>query len=103
NEMELALQSVKVYRQHFDAALKRVRPSLDKAGRLEAEKTSWQYRYTEDERKTLEKAYARVKAAEYASDAAPAETADESAELTSLLQAHQKDFNRIREILSNNN
>lgn len=99
NEMELALQSVKVYRQHFDAALKRVRPSLDKAGRLEAEKTSWQYRYTEDERKTLEKAYARVKAAEYAID----ESAAETAELASLLQAHQKDFNRIREILSNSN
>lgn len=96
NEIELALSSVKVYKSHFDAALKRVRPSLDKAGRLAAEENSWQYRYTEDERKTLEKAAARVKAAEYA-DEEPTESVKE---LNRLLTAHQKDFNRIKEILN---
>ncbi|HJJ46032.1 MAG TPA: AAA family ATPase, partial [Methanocorpusculum sp.] len=96
NEIELALSSVKVYKSHFDAALKRVRPSLDKKGRLDAEENSWQYRYTEDERKTLEKAAARVKAAEYA-DEEPTESVKE---LNNLLTAHQKDFNRIKEILN---
>lgn len=96
NEIELALSSVKVYKSHFDAALKRVRPSLDKKGRLAAEENSWQYRYTEDERKTLEKAAARVKAAKYA-DEEPTESVKE---LNRLLTAHQKDFNRIKEILN---
>ena len=98
-EIELALSSVKVYKHHFDAALKRVRPSLDKAGRLEAERTSWQYRYGDSERKTLEKAYSRIKSEEYAEDEPSAETE----ELRGLLEAHQKDFNRIREILSTSN
>ena len=70
--------------------------TYDKKGRLDAEENSWQYRYTEDERKTLEKAAARVKAAEYA-DEEPTESVKE---LNNLLTAHQKDFNRIKEILN---
>lgn len=96
NDIRLAVASVKIYRKDFDAALKRVRPSLDKSGRREAERNSWQYRYNEDERKLLEKALAKVESAEYG-DAVPS---DEMKELGHILDAHQKDFNRIRDILS---
>ncbi|HJJ36853.1 MAG TPA: AAA family ATPase, partial [Methanocorpusculum sp.] len=94
-EIENALLNVKVYKHHFDEALKRVRPSLDKAGRLAAEESSWQYRYTEDERKVLEKAMMQVRKAEYDSE----DLSEETKELQNLLTAHQKDFNRIKEIL----
>ncbi len=96
-EIENALTNVKVYKHHFDEALKRVRPSLDKVGRLAAEESSWQYRYTEEERKTLEKAMEQVRKAEYASGDPFADVV----ELTNLLTVHQKDFNRIKEIIKN--
>ena len=95
-DIKLAVASVKIYNRHFDAALKRVRPSLDKAGRREAEANSWQYRYNEDERKLLAKALAKVEAAEYKDE----DLCGEIAELDTLLASHQKDFNRIKEIVS---
>ncbi|HJJ71443.1 MAG TPA: hypothetical protein O0X56_07285, partial [Methanocorpusculum sp.] len=77
-------------------ALKRVRPSLDTAGRRDAERNSWQYRYNEDERKLLERALIRVESADYSGTEEDAEVK----ELSSLLMAHQKDFSRIKEILN---
>ncbi|MDO5844756.1 MAG: CDC48 family AAA ATPase [Methanocorpusculum sp.] len=97
NEISLAAASVKIFNKHFDEALKRVRPSLDKAGRREAERNSWQYRFNEEERKLLEKAADAVRSAEYKSDG----ISDEIKELDKLTGAHQKDFNRIKEILKN--
>lgn len=94
-DIENALKNVKVYRHHFEEAQKRVRPSLDKDGRLAAEQSSWQYRYTEDERKVLEKALLQVKKGSYSLD----EPSDEDKELMLLLTAHQKDFKRINEII----
>ena len=94
-EISLAVASVKIFSRHFDAALQRVRPSLDSAGRRAAEKNSWQYRYNEDERKLLEKALNKIEAAEYAD----IEPDTEISELEHLITAHQKDFSRIKEIL----
>ncbi len=94
-EITLAVSSVKVFGRHFDAALKRVRPSLDKGGRRSAERGSWQYRFNEDERKTLEKGISVVETAEYKD----AELPPELRELDELLMAHQKDFSRIKEII----
>ncbi len=94
-EITLAVSSVKVFRRHFDAALKRVRPSLDKEGRRSAERGSWQYRFNEEERKTLEKGISVVETAEYKD----AELTPELRELDDLLMAHQKDFSRIKEII----
>ncbi|HJJ50992.1 MAG TPA: AAA family ATPase, partial [Methanocorpusculum sp.] len=89
--------SVKVFRKHFDAALKRVRPSLDKSGRRNAERGSWQYRFNEEERKTLEKSLSILETAEYKdTDLSP-----ELQELETLLVSHQKDFSRIKEICKN--
>ncbi|MBE6507665.1 MAG: AAA family ATPase [Methanocorpusculum parvum] len=95
-EISLAVSSVKIFNRHFDAALQRVRPSLDTAGRRDAERNSWQYRYNEDERKLLEKALMKVESAEYAGN----ELDSETKELASLLLCHQKDFSRIKEILN---
>ncbi|HJJ52852.1 MAG TPA: AAA family ATPase, partial [Methanocorpusculum sp.] len=94
-EISLAVASVKIFSRHFDAALQRVRPSLDSAGRRAAEKNSWQYRYNEEERKLLEKALNKIEAAEYAD----IEPDTEISELELLITAHQKDFSRIKEIL----
>ncbi|HJJ54337.1 MAG TPA: AAA family ATPase, partial [Methanocorpusculum sp.] len=96
-EITLAVSSVKVFRKHFDAALKRVRPSLDKSGRRNAERGSWQYRFNEEERKTLEKGLTILETAEYKdTDLSP-----ELQELETLLVSHQKDFRRIKEISKN--
>ncbi len=98
-EISLAVASVKIYNHHFESALKRVRPSLDKAGRREAEKSSWQYRFNEEERKTLEKAASVLDRAEYKGD----ELTPELRELDGLLVSHQKDFSRIKEIIKTTN
>ena len=96
-EITLAVSSVKVFRKHFDAALKRVRPSLDKSGRRNAERGSWQYRFNEEERKTLEKGLTILETAEYKdTDLSP-----ELQELETLLVSYQKDFRRIKEISKN--
>ena len=95
-EIKLAVRSVKIFKHHFDTALKRVRPSLDTAGRRNAERSSWQYRFNEDERNLLEKALSVVEAAEFSREDAETEVK----ELGSLLMAHQKDFSRIKEILN---
>lgn len=103
-EISLAVASVKIFARHFDEALKRVRPSLDADGRLKAEVDSWQYRYNDEERRILEHALARVKAAKHSefigADGGLESSQDEKAsELESILTAHQKDFSRIKEIL----
>lgn len=97
NEISLAAESVKIFGSHFDEALKRVRPSLDKDGRYKAEADSWRYRFNEEERKVLEKAAAKVYSASVASD----ELTDEIKELEHLVYANKKDFNKIKEILKN--
>ena len=95
-EIKLAVKSVKIFKHHFDTALKRVRPSLDKSGRRSAERSSWQYRFNEDERKLLEKAMSEIETAEFSDG----EEKTEVKELESLVMAHQKDFSRIKEILN---
>ncbi len=95
-EISLAVASVKIYNRHFDAALKRVRPSLDKSGRREAERGSWQYRFNEEERKLLEKAMNKIESADYGENVPDEKTV----ELEKIVMAHQKDFSRIKEILN---
>ncbi len=98
-EIKLAVSTVKIFRHHFESALKRVRPSLDKSGRREAEKSSWQYRFNEEERKTLEKALSTIESAEYKDE----KLTPDLSELDELLMSHQKDFSRIKEILKRAN
>ncbi len=88
---------MRVFGKHFDAALKRVRPSLDKAGRRSAERSSWHYRFNEDERKTLEKGISILDLADYKDT----ELTPELRELDEQLMSHQKDFSRIKEIIKN--
>lgn len=95
-EISLAVSSVKIFARHFEAALQRVRPSLDTAGRRDAERSSWQYRYNEEERKLLEKALDKIEAAKYMET----EAEENISELEDLLMSHQKDFSRIKEILN---
>lgn len=95
-EIKLAAASVKIFKRHFDEALKRVRPSLDKSGRRDAERSSWQYRFNEEDRRVLEKALTEINKAEYSSN----EVSDSIKELDDLLMAHKKDINRIKDIIN---
>ena len=96
-EIKLAVGSVKIYKRHFDEALKRVRPSLDKEGRKAAERDSWPYRFSEEERKVLDKALSALKMAEYKADDDTDKT-EKIEKLEKLLMRHQKDFSSIKEI-----
>ena len=96
-EISLAVSSVKIYKRHFEEALKRVRPSLDKELRRNAERDSWPYRYNEEERAVLDKALTALKMAEYKTDE-DAEKNEQIRKLEKLLAAHQKDFSTIKEI-----
>ena len=96
-EIKLAVGSVKIYKRHFDEALKRVRPSLDKEGRRTAERDSWPYRFNEEERQVLDKALTALKMAEYKADE-DADLKEKIANLDKLLMRHQKDFSAIKEI-----
>ncbi|HJJ47340.1 MAG TPA: AAA family ATPase, partial [Methanocorpusculum sp.] len=98
-EIQLAVKSVKIFKHHFDTALKRVHPSLDASGRRCAERSSWQYRFNEEERKLLEKAMSRIESSEFAEK----DTDADVNELESLIMAHQKDFSRIKEIINRKN
>ena len=96
-EIKLAVGSVKIYKRHFDEALKRVRPSLDKEGRRTAERDSWPYRFNEEERQVLDKALTALKMAEYKADE-DADLKEKIENLDKLLMRHQKDFSAIKEI-----
>lgn len=95
-DIKLAVKSVKIFKHHFDSALKRVRPSLDKSGRRNSERDSWKYRFDEDQRKLLEKAMQEIESSEFSEKEKDAGIE----ELEGLVMSHQKDFNRIREIIN---
>ncbi|WNY23862.1 ATP-dependent zinc metalloprotease FtsH [Methanimicrococcus hongohii] len=94
-DIDLAVGNVRIYRKHFDEALKRVRPSLDKEGLLRAERDSWSFRFNEEERRTLEKAYEATLTAKYGGG-------DESKikDLEKLLLTYRKDFEKIRKLVN---
>lgn len=96
-EIKLAVGSVKIYKRHFEEALKRVRSSLDKEGRRTAERDSWPYRFNEEERRVLDAALTALKMAEYKADE-DAEKKEQTEKLDRLLMRHQKDFSAIKEI-----
>lgn len=94
-DIELAVSNVRIYRRHFDEALKRVRPSLDTDTWLKSERDSWPFRFNEDERRTLEKALETLLAAKYHSG-------DESQikKLETLVLANRKDFESIKKLVT---
>jgi transitional endoplasmic reticulum ATPase len=96
-EIKLVVGSVRIYKRHFEEALGRVRPSLDKEGRRTAEHNSWPYRFNEEERHVLDRALTVLKKVEYVigEDVEKKETIEK---LDRLLMCHQKDFSAIKEI-----
>ncbi|MDR3102565.1 MAG: CDC48 family AAA ATPase [Methanocalculaceae archaeon] len=99
-DISLAVSSVKIYKHHFNEALKRIHPSLDREGRRNAERDSWPYRFNEEERVILNKALTTLKMAEYKSNENEG-VKEKLAKLDKLLMSHQKDFSVIKEIIKN--
>ncbi|MDL2260788.1 CDC48 family AAA ATPase [Methanimicrococcus sp. OttesenSCG-928-J09] len=95
DDIELAVSNVRIYRKHFDEALKRVRPSLDKEGLLKAERDSWPFRFNEDERRLLEKAFETLMAAKYrdSDDVKP-----NVKKLETMVLSHKKDLPGIKKL-----
>lgn len=54
-EMNDAMENVRVTKEHVIRAQQKVKPSLDTDTILEAERQSWEYLYNEEQRKVLEK------------------------------------------------
>ncbi|MBZ3936135.1 CDC48 family AAA ATPase [Methanimicrococcus blatticola] len=94
-DIELAVGNVRIYRKHFDEALKRVRPSLDKEGLLYSERDSWPFRFNEEERRTLDKALDVFFTLKFGSDSDDAN--ERLKKLESLILASHKDFKALKE------
>jgi len=56
HERSDALANVRVTKQHFDAAMKKVKATLDEEAIEKNERLAWKYLYNEEERSLLEKA-----------------------------------------------
>ncbi|MDR0766884.1 MAG: AAA family ATPase, partial [Methanosarcinales archaeon] len=94
-DVELAIGNVRIYRKHFDEALKRVRPSMDKEGLLRSERDSWPFRFNEEERRTLGRAFDALLTAKYSGgDEAKTKKLEE------MLLTYRKDFEEIRKLVS---
>ena len=96
-DIELAVANVRIYRKHFDEALKRVRPSLDKEGLLMSERNSWPFRFNEEERRMLGKAFDALMTAQYNHSGG-----DETRmkQLEDMLLAYKKDFEGIQKLVN---
>ncbi|WNY29265.1 ATP-dependent zinc metalloprotease FtsH [Methanimicrococcus stummii] len=94
-DIELAVGNVRINRKHFDEALKRVRPSLDKEGLLRSERDSWPFRFNEEERLTLEKSYEALLSLKYGKESD--ESKNKIKMLETLILAPKKDFTALRD------
>lgn len=92
-DIDLAVSNVRIYRKHFDDALKNIRPSLDKDGLLRAERDSWPFRFNEEEKRTLEKAFDVLITAKYGAESD--ESNEKIKKMEGLILAHKKDFSAL--------
>ncbi|HJJ56014.1 MAG TPA: CDC48 family AAA ATPase [Methanocorpusculum sp.] len=103
DEIKLAIGSVKIYKRHFDDALKRIKSSLDVDSRRNYERDSWIYRYNDDERKLLNKALDLLRMEELKNTQSDIDPKKQELihKLDINLMKHQKDFSLIKEIIKN--
>ena len=97
NELERrdAIKNVMLTRAHFDAAVQKVRGSLDKDAIEKSERQAWEMLYNQDQRTILEKASTLVTRA-----GIPSKKADEklAGDLRSALYSRKKDFAEIKKL-----
>ncbi|MDV0445761.1 ATP-dependent zinc metalloprotease FtsH [Methanimicrococcus sp. At1] len=94
-DIELAVGNVRINRKHFDEALKRVRPSMDTESLLRSERDSWPFRFNEEERTALEKAYEALLSLKYGPESDDAKNKIKT--LENLILAPRKDFSALRD------
>jgi transitional endoplasmic reticulum ATPase len=97
NELERrdAIKNVMLTRAHFDAAVQKVKGSLDKDAIERSERQAWEMLYNQDQRTILEKASTLITRA-----GIPSKKADEklAGDLRSALYSRKKDFAEIKKL-----
>jgi len=93
DERKEALKNVCVTRQNFEAAIKKVRASLDDEAIEESERLSWEYIYDQEERTILETAAATLKRASFG---VMKDLSGSVQELRDSVFAHRKEFDIIK-------
>jgi transitional endoplasmic reticulum ATPase len=97
NELERrdAIKNVMLTRAHFDAAVQKVKGSLDKDAIEKSERQAWEMLYNQDQRTILEKASTLITRA-----GIPSKKADEklAGDLRSALYSRKKDFAEIKKL-----
>ena len=94
-----AAANIRLTRAHFDAALERVKGSLDRDALEAAERQAWEMSYSQDQRAALEEAAAVVRRAELATmGVSPENEQRQKAEaLRKAVFSRKKDFAALRE------
>ncbi|MDD4299559.1 MAG: CDC48 family AAA ATPase [Methanomicrobium sp.] len=88
------LANVKVTKAHFNAAMKKIKSSLDKSAIEEYERKAWPVLYPAEERQVLEKAAMVLKRCDYAEEKENTKTASEK--LNSAVYSRVKDIKLIK-------
>ncbi len=96
-EQKKALVNVVVTRQHFETALSKVKPSLDRESLEERERSAWSLIYSEEQRSVLERAVETMKRAEFGAEK-DEETIELIRKLHDLTYARVKDLPEIRRL-----
>jgi len=89
-----AIKNVMLTKAHFDAALTRVRGSLDRDAIEASERQAWAMLYNQDQREVLEKAVRVIRSAGMAGK----ENEQEVTDLRKATYQRKKDFVKIREL-----
>ncbi|MBP2132303.1 transitional endoplasmic reticulum ATPase [Methanomicrobium sp. W14] len=92
-ERAKALVNVRVTKKHFDAAMKKIKSSLDKTAIEEYERKAWPIIYSGDERQILEKAVSVIKRSEFGDETNTKKEKRE--ELEKAVYGRSKDFEKI--------
>jgi len=92
-ERKDAIKNVMLTRAHFDAALLKVKGSLDKDALEKSERQAWEMLYNQEQREVLDKAAILIRQAGMAHKKADEKVA---ADLRTAVYARKKDFEAIR-------
>jgi transitional endoplasmic reticulum ATPase len=92
-ELSDALINVRLTRKHFDAALLKVKASLDRDALETAERQAWEMLYNQDQREILEEALGAIKRVDLRKEEKPDTTV-----LEELVFQRVKDWNEIKRL-----
>ncbi|MDD3978319.1 CDC48 family AAA ATPase [Methanomicrobium antiquum] len=95
-ERQKVLDNVRVTKEHFNAAMKKIKSSLDKSAIEEYERKAWPVMYSTDERQILEKAASAIKRSEFGEDAE--DKTECRKKLEKVTYSRLKDFEQIKKL-----